>query len=129
MDCIIENYWKVFLTIFFTLFEDCLYFIEAILFLDFISDLLLKQFEFFIYFLYWDYFETGTILKPGLFWNRDYFERDYFGQDYFRPGTILNPGLLWGGLFWAGLLWAGLFCTGLSSNPAIELVHPISGFK
>ena len=74
---------KFFLQIFFTLFEDCLYFIEAIVLLDFISDLLLKKFEFFIYFLYWDYFETGTILKLGLFWNRDYFERDYFGRDYF----------------------------------------------
>ena len=35
---------------FFTLFEDCLYFIEAILLLDFISDLLLKKFEFFHHF-------------------------------------------------------------------------------
>ena len=64
----------------------------------------------------WDYFGpgtifcTGNILKPVLFCNWDYFERDYFGRDYFRPRTILNPVL-----FWAGLFWTGLF-----SNPAVK---------
>ena len=97
MYCIIEKYWKVFLTIFFTLFEDCLYFIEAILLLDFISDLLLKNLYFFIYFLYWDYFETGTILKPGLFWaglfqTWDYrVRRENFYNDYNQH--ISNCGL------------------------------------
>ena len=60
---LIQNYWKVFLTNFLTLFEDCPYFIEAILLLDFISDLLLKKIELFHHFQILEMFLEMSFLE------------------------------------------------------------------
>ena len=106
MYCIIEKYWKVFLTNFFTLFEDCLYFIEAILLLDFISDLLIKKFEFFSPFSNSgdeifgdDFFGDELSLEMSCLWrwivSGDEFSGDeFFGDDIFWRWVFLEMSFL-----------------------------------